>query len=230
LEPLAQAVLKRYRVPEYLELQYTPHVVCQTHSARPGRPGPKRVPQTTQTCPFTVEATARPEAIEDFNPLAGWRIYVTNTTVSRLSLTEAVQSYRQEWQPEHGFHRLKGGLLAITPLYLRDDDRLRGLLLLLGMALRVLTLTEFVVGRDLSAMGDTLKGLYDGNPNRATDRPTGERLLKAFHHLTLYRHHTPERVWYEVTPLSLLQKRILCALGIPETIYNTPPAPIIQSG
>lgn len=230
LDHLAQAILKRYRVQEYLQLHYAEHVDCQTHYVGPGRPGPQRGTQTTQTSTFTVAATCHTEAIEDFNTLAGWRIYVTNVAAHRLSLAEAVQSYRQEWQPEHGFHRLKGGMLAITPLYLRDDERLRGLLLLLGIALRVLTLSEFVVRRDLSAAGDTLQGLYEGNPKRATDRPTGERLFKAFHNITLYRHQTPDRVWYEVTPLSLLQRRILRAMGIPETVYNTPPVPLIRGG
>jgi NAD(P)-dependent dehydrogenase (short-subunit alcohol dehydrogenase family) len=46
--------------------------------------------------------------------LAGWRIYVTNTSQRRLDLIDAVQCYRQEWQPEHAFHRLKGGVLAMT--------------------------------------------------------------------------------------------------------------------
>jgi transposase len=230
LQQQAQAILKRYRVQEYLQLHFSEEVLSQTHYVGPGRPGPKRDTQTTQTCLWTVEATYQVEEIAEFNALAGWRIYVTNTTPERLSLTGAVDCYRQEWQPEHGFHRLKGGLLAITPLYLRDDDRLRGLLLLLGIALRVLTLTEFVVRRDLWATGETLKGLYDGNPNRATDQPTGERLLKAFHNITLYRHQTPERIWYEVTPLSLLHRRILRAMGIPESIYSTPPAPQIRSG
>ena len=112
--------------------------------------------------------------------MAGWRVYVTNTPAHRLSLAGAVQCYRQEWQPEHGFHRLKGGLLVITPLFLRDEDRIRGLLVLLGIALRVLTLTEFVVRRDLATTGEKLQGLYAGNPNRATAQPTAERLLKAF--------------------------------------------------
>jgi len=148
----------------------------------------------------------------------------------RLSLTDAVSCYRQEWQPEHGFHRLKGGLLAIMPLYLRDDERIRGLLLLLGIALRVLTLTEFVARRDLAATGEKLKGLYAGNPNRATDQPTAERLLQAFDNITLYRFETENQTQYEVTPLSPLQRRILKALGIPTSVYAPPVAPIIDTG
>jgi transposase len=35
-------------------------------------------------------------------------------------------------------------MLAITPLFLKDDNRIRGLVLLLGIALRALTLTGFI--------------------------------------------------------------------------------------
>jgi hypothetical protein len=61
---------------------------------------------------------------------------------------------------------------------------------LLGIALRVLTLTEFVARRDLAATGDTLPGLYAGNPKRTTTQPTAERLLSAFtpHHPVPARH------------------------------------------
>jgi transposase len=162
--------------------------------------------------------------------LAGWRVYVTNTPPQRLSVAGAVNCYRQQWQPEHGFQRLKGGLLAIAPLFLRDEARIRGLLVLLGIALRVLTLTEFVARRDLAATGEKLPGLYAGNPKRTTSHPTAERLLKAFAPITLYRHETDTAVWYEVTPLSPLHRRILHALGIPESIYAPPAAPLIHSG
>lgn len=113
-------------------------------------------------------------------------------------------------------------MLAITPLFLKDDNRIRGLLLLLGIALRVLTLTEFVARRSLAATGERLKGLYAGNPQRATDQPTAERLLKAFDDLTLYRHQTATQVWYQVTELNPLQHRILQLLGVPQSVYAAP--------
>jgi len=226
LEERAQAILTRYRVADYLSLSFREQVTCQTRYVGRGRPGPNRPTQTRQTRTWTVAVHHRPAAIAEAERLAGWRLYVTNTPAQRLSLASAVQCYRQEWQPEQGFHRLKGGQLAITPLFLRNEDRIRGLLVLLGIALRVLTLTEFVVRRDLAATGEKLKGLYAGNPNRATAQPTAERLLKAFAEITLYRHETPSKVWYEVTVLSPLQRRILHALGIPESVYAPPAAPL----
>jgi len=230
LESRAHAILKRYDLADYLILIFHEQVKRQTRYVGRGRPGPERPTQTSEAHTWTVEVLRQTAAIEQFNRLAGWRIYVTNAMVARLSLTDAVNCYRQEWQPEHGFHRLKGGLLAIMPLYLRDDERIRGLLLLLGIALRVLTLTEFVARRDLAATGEKLKGLYAGNPNRATDQPTAERLLKAFANITLYRFEIENQTQYEVTLLSPLQRRILKALGIPTSVYAPPVAPIIDSG
>lgn len=230
MEHQAQAILKRYDMAEFLNLTFHEQVTCQTHYVGRGRPGPDRPTHTSEIHTWTVAVLRQTVAIDEFNRLAGWRIYVTNATGARLSLTGAVNCYRQEWQPEHGFHRLKGGLLAVMPLYLRDDERIRGLLLLLGIALRVLTLTEFVARRDLAATGEKLKGLYAGNPNRATDQPTAERLLKAFDNITLYRFEAENQTQYEVTPLSPLQGRILKALGIPKSVYAPPVTPIIDTG
>jgi transposase len=229
LDQRAQILLRRYDVADYLELRYTEHIARHTRYVGRGRPGLQRPTHTTETHTWTLHTKRQPAALKRFQRLAGWRVYVTNAPARRLSLAGAVNCYRQEWQPEHGFHRLKGGLLAITPLYLKDDDRIRGLLVLLGIALRVLTLIEFVVRRELAPTGETLKGLYAGNPNRATDRPTTERLLKAFEDLTLYQHDSATGIRYEVTELSPLQRRILHLMQVPESVY-APPTALIESG
>ena len=115
LDKRAQAILTRYDVADYLGVRDTEHVECHTRYVGAGRPSPKRPTQTTETHTWTVKTKRRPAAIQRFQRLAGWRVYVTNTPARRLSVAGAVNCYRQEWQPEHGFHRLKGGLLAITP-------------------------------------------------------------------------------------------------------------------
>jgi transposase len=229
LEKRAQAILTRYDVADYLEVRYAEHVERQTRYLGGGRPGPNRATHTIETHTWTAKTKRRQAALNRFNRLAGWRVYVTNTSPRRLSLAGAVNCYRQEWQPEHGFHRLKGGVLAITPLFLKDDNRIRGLVLLLGIALRALTLTEFVVRRELATSGETLKGLYAGNPNRATGQPTAERLLKAFDDITLYRHASATHIWYQVTELSPLQQRILQLMQVPESVFD-PPSVLIDNG
>ena len=226
----AQAILERHQVSAYLSLTFREHVAQYTRYVGPGRPGPKRATETVETHTWSAHTRRRPAQIREAEALAGWRIYVTNAPAKRLSVSGAVNCYRQEWQPEHGFHRLKSGQLAIMPLFLRDEGRIRGLLVLLSLALRFLTLTEFCLRRDLAAAEETLQGLYAGNPARATAHPTTERLLKAFHNITLYRHKTATELWFEVTPLSALQRRILRGLDIPAAVYAPPMLALIESG
>jgi transposase len=169
------------------------------------------------------------EAIATANQLAGWRLYVTNAPVTRLDLQTAVQSYREEWQPERGFQRLKGAALAIRPLLLRSDRRICGLVRLLVIALRALTLLEFVARRQLAQQSTPLQGLYAGNPKRATPQPTAERLLQAFDDITWYQVADGQITWQQVTPLSNLQRRILDLLGIPDTVYTRLAQPLLAS-
>lgn len=146
-------------------------------------------------------------------------MYVTNATVERLSLEEAVFSYLQQWQPERGFHRFKRGRLPALPIYFQDEQRICGLMFLLTIALRVFTLMEFVVRRQLAREQKSLAGLYEGNPQRKTARPTAEKLLVAFRGITLYFHRDGST---EITPLNFLQGKILDLMKIPESIYIVP--------
>jgi len=90
-----------------------------------------------------------------------------------MSLTHALssyrskmQSYRDQWILERGFHRFKGKSLSATPFFVQRDDQLTGLVHLLSLGLRILTLIEFVVRRQLKAQGDSLVGLHLENPQR----------------------------------------------------------------
>jgi transposase len=105
-------------------------------------------------------------------------------------------------------------------MYVQRDDHATGLIRFLSIALRVLTLMEFVVRRQLAAEGAKLTGLYAGNPKRETDRPTAERLLEAFHDLTLTIIKGSQQTARHVTALSPLQQRILALLGFSSALYT----------
>lgn len=81
----------------------------------------------------------------------------------------------------------QGGRPSHSAAVVALQERICGLLCVLVLALRALTLFECVARRSLQQRGDSLPGFYAGNPKRATERPTTERLLKAFEGLTLYR-------------------------------------------
>lgn len=225
----SQALLDRYDVAAYLQVTWTAHTTETKRYLKRGRHGPNSPYELVTSTTWQVTVTRLNDAIAIFDQLAGWRLYVTNTPLERLDLAAAVSSYREEWQPERGFHRLKGAALAIRPLLLRTDQRICGLVRILVIALRALTLLEFVARRQLAQQTAPLQGLYAGNPQRATQQPTAERLLRAFDDITWYQVADDQTTWQQVTPLSDLQRRILDLLGIPETVYTGLAQPALAS-
>ena len=121
---------------------------------------------------------------------------------------------------ERGFHRLKGAPLSLNPLFVKRDDQVTGLINLLSIAVRMLTLIEFVVRRQLKGNHEQLTGLIENNPKKSIDNPTTERLLKAFDKVTLTIVHLPDQVIRHVTPLTALQTRILELLGLSPAVYT----------
>src|SRR5229473_2399151 len=169
---------------------------------------------------FTISSQVEPEALASAIEHLGWRVYATNQVADGLSLPQAVEAYRDEYLVERNFGRLKGHPLSLSPMYVERDDHATGLVRLLSMALRVLTLLEFVVRRQLAQEGAALAGLYAGNPKRATTHPTTERLLEAFQEITLTILVEPHQTRRHLTALSPLQQRVLALLEFTPTIYT----------
>ena len=214
LQAQAEAVLKRYRLTKMVTLE----VRCQqrTRYPKPGRPSTRTPSGTIIEERFTLHFERQPQPIAEAETLAGWRLYTTNAEADSLSLSQSVAYYRDQWQLERGFHRFKRGRLPALPIYLQTEARIIGLMFLLTIALRLFTLMEYVVRRQLRLQTQTLTGLYAGNPRRATARPSAEQLLLAFGHITLYRYRDGTT---EMTPLNDLQQQILALMNIPDKVY-----------
>ena len=219
LQKKVDEILKRHRVADYLLVSINKKISYAKVYDRPGRPSANRPFRRVRQTTLTLTYQRCPEAIASFKNLAGWRLYITNAPQGRLSIEGAVFAYREQWQPERGFHRFKRGRLPALPIYFQNDQRIQGLMFLLTIALRVFTLMEFVVRRQLADQEDSLAGLYDGNPKRTTNRPTAERLLAAFCGITIYFHRDGS---WEISPLNQIQQRILQLMEIPESIYAVP--------
>jgi hypothetical protein len=101
----------------------------------------------------------------------GWGVYVTTQFAARLSLPEAVLAYRNGYLAERAMGRLQGWPLSLTLMYLDREDHATGLICLLSIGLRALTLLVFGVHRRLAMAKAGLEGLYVGNPKRATCPP-----------------------------------------------------------
>lgn len=196
-----------------------PRVEAQTHRRKvrgyAGKEG-----RVEEVVTLDVSIRVDEQALERTRRRVGWRVYATNAKVEQVGLEEAVLAYRAAHRIEHDFARLKGKPLALRPIYLERDERVKGLVRLLTIGLRVLTLVEFVARRSLAEGGEALAGLYAGNARRATMRPSAEILLRAFTELTLVvMTHGATRLVH-LSPLSAPQQRILQVLGLPDDLFD----------
>ena len=81
-----------------------------------------------------------------------------------------------------------------------------------------MTLIVIVSRLHLSTHGQTLVGLYEGQPNRQTENPTAKKILQAFGGIHRDRGKPWERNTGYTTPLTSLQQQILTILGLDEHI------------
>jgi len=215
LEQAAAAVLARYQVADLIALTCTSQPRERTLRGYRGQGARLVVEQDLR-----LRAVADEQAIAAASARLGWRVYVTNQGAEQLSLAQAVLAYRDEYLVERSLGRLKGQPLSVSPFYLTRDDHATGLIRLLTIGVRVLTLVEFVVRRRLEQNGTAVAGLYAGSPTRTTTRPTAERLLEAFGNLTLTSVQLPGQLIRHLTPLSALQQQLLVLLDLDEDVYR----------
>ncbi len=180
LRQAAQAILRQYRVEGLLSLNFTQQVEERQVRQYGERPAGVRIEREV-----SLAVSRNEPAIQQTIAHLGWRVYATNASQEDLPLDKAVLAYRNEYLVERGFARLKGRTLSLTPMFLKDDRRVTGLIRLLSIGLRVLTLLEFVVRRELTQNKEQLAGLYAGNPKRTTATPRAETLLEAFKNIYL---------------------------------------------
>ena len=217
----AEEVMKAHDVQGLLSYTFERLEKRQTRYLGRGRGSPERPRQEIVTVRYQMTAIARQDdAIATLQKTFGWRAYVTNAPAEQLPLEQAVLTYRDEWLIERGFHRLKGVPLSLSPLFVKRDDQVVGLTNLLSLAVRFLTLIEFVARRKLKQNQEKLVGLIENNPKKGIDNPTTERLLKMFDNITLSIVQLPGQTIRHLPALTAVQTRILELLGLSVHVYS----------
>jgi transposase len=218
----ADAILEKYEATGLLMYQYTRESRQEEKLVGSGRDGPNRSRQVIEHVRYQItEVQRNTQAIAKHVATLGWRAYGTNAPQTRLSFENAVLEYRNEFRIERVFGRFKGDQLAIAPLFVKRDDQVVGLTRLLSLAVRVLTLMEFVVRRSLQEQDRVLAGLYLDSSRKTTTRPTAERLLRVFSHIKLVSISFPDKVVYQVTAFSPVHQEIIDLLGLPSDLYTS---------
>jgi transposase len=149
----------------------------------------------------------------------GWQIYVSNTTPEQYDVPSLVAAYHQQPVHERTFSRLKTRNLHLRPVFLRDERRIAGLVWLLCLALRVLTLTEQRLRTAVQEQDTELVGLNPASRTQATTQPTTERVIRAFRNLTVTVVTGDGWEQRHVSSLNQTQQQILDHLGLPSDLY-----------
>jgi transposase len=215
-------VLKDQRVDGLLRVAWEKQVEQSTQYVGRGRGSASRPKRVIQKTRYHITHIARQEdTIAELCQRFGWKAFVTNAGQKRLSLQDAVLCYRNEYRVERIFNRLKSRV-QIAPLFVKLNEQIEGLTYLLTLGVRVLTVTEFVLRRSLETEQASLPGLHPENKPKMTNKPTAERILKAFSaiSLTIIKTAAGEDMLRRLTPLSGLQEDILQRLGLGTALYG----------
>ena len=156
------------------------------------------------------------KALEEWKLLEGVYVLKTSLAPGNAPLAKVLAKYKEQSQVERRIHHLKGPL-AVAPMFLKNPERIAGLLCILVWALMVLALMERQVRRGLK--GKPLFGLYP--ENRPSPAPTGPALLECFRTLcvVIVKHRgTTARRLAEPTDT---QRTLLRLLGIPPDALRT---------
>jgi transposase len=209
----AQAVVTRDGVEGLLGYEVRAVVTKQKTRAYRGRPAREETDVS-----FEIEVSRDSTRIEEKNREMGWQVYGTNGL--GMALPQVVRAYRGQYRIENDWSRLKGRPLGLTPLYLQDEDRIQGLVYVLSLALRVLTLVEWVVREGLRKEGSKVQGVYAGQPGRKTARPSAELLLDVMKTIRVSVVEVNGQAHALLSPLTGVQQRLLQLWGLPPDLYE----------
>jgi transposase len=215
-------VLTAHRVDGLLSVAWEKQVEQTAQYVGRGRGAVHREKRVIEKIRYHItQITRQEDRIAALRQRFGWKAFVTNAEQKRLSLQDAVLCYRHEYRVERIFHRLKSRV-HIAPLFVKLNEQIEGLTYLLTLGVRVLTVTEFVLRRSLETAQARLPGLHPENKRKRTDKPTAERILKAFTgvSLTIIKNAAGEDILRRLTPLSGVQEEILQRLGLGATLYR----------
>ena len=204
----AEGIVAREGVEGLLGVTARAVMAAGAERASEGRPTP-----TQADVSFAMEVRREEGLIGERKREMGWQVYGTNAVA--LALTQVVWAYRGQYRIEDDWSRLKGRSLGLTPLYLQDEGRIQGLVYLLSVALRVLSLVEWAVRERLRKGEAKLRGVYDGQPGRQTARPSAELLLRVMRTISVSVIEVGGQVHVLLSPLTEVHRRLLELWDLP---------------
>jgi transposase len=181
----------------------------------------KKPVRTQITKDFSIEISKNQVAIEEHKSLLGWQVYATNAPKELLPFEKCVLKYRYQSNIENSFDDLRNKVAHLVPIYLQKDERIKGLVNLLLLALKVCAVLEYRIAEALSKNDEQLTQIYEGNPKRGSKRPSSKRIFKAFNGISIALIFVNDKLQLAIiTDLKPVQIKILQLLNIEKEIYS----------
>jgi transposase len=165
---------------------------------------------------FSLKWQIDEKALQRCQLLEGVYVLKTDLPKGIYPLAAVLAKYKEQSQVERRIHHLKGPL-AVAPMFLKNPERIAGLLCVLVWALMVMALMERQVRRSLKSK--PLYGLYP--ENRPSPAPTGPALLDCFATLCVVILKQRGTVTRRLADPSDIQRKLLRLLGIPPDQLRT---------
>lgn len=210
LQARATVIVKKYEVEPFLDLRLG-ETIEEKHVQR----HKDRSAETRQIKAYTLQFTRNEAAIENELARLGWQIYASNIPPELLDTARLVECYRDEYRIEQLFHYLANKVTHLLPVYLKKEQRVKGLVRLLLLALKFSTLLQHRIRVALAENNEALTNLYPGNAQRRTQRPTATRILKAFQNISVVIMQKDRGGSSQMTDLTAVQNKILNLIGQP---------------
>ena len=215
-----QATIDKLLKDNHLEglLEVTIQVTEVTKTVRAYGAKPAR---TQVTRSFAIVTTTNEVAIAAHKSFLGWQVYATNAPKTLLCFEECVLKYRHQSNIEHTFDNLRNKVAHLVPVFLHKEDRIKGLVNILLLALKVCAVMEYKIADALHKNKAELDSVYEGNPKRSTPRPSAKRICKAFDGISIALIFLNYNLQYAImTNLEPTQSKILQLLGIEKEVYT----------
>lgn len=213
MKEAAQAIIKQQRLEGLLDA-----FVVTTLTQRSVRRYKDRPAQVVQEEEHSIQLRRQEGAIERAKEEMGWQVYAANQP--GLDVEKVVWAYRGQYRIEEGWSRLKGKALSLSPMYLQKENRMVGLVMLLSVVVRLLSLVEHQVRQKLAQGCEALKGIYPGQAGRRCSRPSAEMLLSVFEGVSLSVLQVAGQLSRHITPLTALQQRLLALWDLPPDLFH----------
>ena len=211
----AENVLDKYRVRHLVDYQIDLPEKVQFVQTRRGKPGAQTTYHRVAKRIPVVSARANPAAIARAQTADGAFPLVTNTPLSAL---EVLKKYKYQPHLEKR-HFLCKSVLEVSPVFLKNNDRIEALMLVCFVAQLVAALMERAVRQNMARCA--IKALPILPEGRYSKTPTWTQILEAFAPRTKEELHEKDQLIHVfIDPLTELQQTLLQLLEIDAAIYR----------